>query len=420
MNKIIIIGAGVSGLSVGLMLTEAGKQVTIFEKEKKPGGLVRCDVVQGALYHRVGGHVFNSRNKQVLEWFWKHFSKDAFQLATRHAVISLQEGVCVDYPIENHLYELSDEMRSAALDDFLALTAQPPGEPDNFDDFLRRRFGNTLYNAYFGPYNRKIWRRPLTDVPLQWLQGKLPMPTIKEILSANIAQVKEMQMVHSTFWYPRCGGSQYIADRLASGLDVRYGTPICEIQRTEWNTWVVNGQEAETVIFCGNVKDLPRVLQGRGIDFSGIDRLEAHGTTSVLCSIETNPYSWVYLPSEEYEAHRMIVTGNFAASNNPPGITTATIEFSSDMAQDEIERQLQRMPYAPRYITHHYTPYTYPMQQQDTRGIINALKSSLEPQNFYLLGRFAEWEYYNMDAAMEAAMNLTTRLTSSVRGSVGL
>ena len=60
-----------------------------------------------------------------------------------------------------------------------------------------------------------------------------------------------------------------------------------------------------------------------------------------------------------------------------------------------------------KYITHQYTEYTYPIQNKNTRELIQNLKSVLEKENFYLLGRFAEWEYYNMDAAIGAALDLS-------------
>ena len=404
-----IIGAGISGLSIGRMLAAKGHKVALFEKEATPGGLVRCERIQGVLYHCVGGHVFNSRNKDVLNWFWQQCNKDDFQLATRHAVVSLACGSCVDYPIENHLYQMSAEMRDAVLDDLLQIVSEGYPVDNNFDDFLRHRFGETLYNEYFAPYNRKIWRRPLTDVPLTWLQGKLPMPSVKEILAANIGHIKEMQMVHSTFHYPKENGSQHVADTLAKGLDIRFNSPVGRLQKAG-EKWNVNGEEFDCIIFCGNIRQLPDILEGSGIELPGVDKLEYHGTTSALCEVDKNPYSWIYMPSEAHESHRIICTGNFAKSNSPADKSTATIEFSKEMNREQIEDQLLRIPFSPRYIAHRYTPCTYPIQNSETRGIIAAAKAALEPQGIYLLGRFAEWEYYNMDAAIEAGMKLIVRL----------
>ena len=171
MKRYAIIGAGISGLSAARMLTEKGVEVVIFEKENTPGGLIRCENVNGILYHTVGGHVFNSRSQSVLDWFWQQFDGNDFTLATRHAVVSLEDGSKVDYPIENHLYQMKEDLRSAILDDLLSIAASGYPEDSNFDDFLRHRFGETLYQEYFAPYNYKIWRRSLADVPLSWLEG---------------------------------------------------------------------------------------------------------------------------------------------------------------------------------------------------------------------------------------------------------
>lgn len=408
-SRYAVIGGGVSGLSSARMLQERGYQVTVFEKESTPGGLIRCQRVEGILYHCVGGHVFNSRKQEVLDWFWQHLDKEDFQLAVRNAVVSLADGTKVDYPIENHLYQMPESLRSAVIDDLLQIAAEGYGNVENFDAFLRRRFGNTLYNEYFAPYNRKIWRRELTDVPLTWLEGKLPMPTVKEILEANIGKVKEMKMVHSTFHYPKQGGSQHIADTLAAGLDVRYNCSVDSLEKAG-EQWLVNGELFDAIIFCGNVKHLPSMLKGVDVDMSSVEQLHAHGTTSVLCEVDSNPYSWVYMPSEQHESHRVICTGNFAESNSPAGMSTATIEFTLQLDKEEILKQLQLIPFSPRYIAHHYCPYTYPVQTSETPAIIAGLKSQLAPHGLYLLGRFAEWEYYNMDAAMAAAMKLTAQL----------
>jgi UDP-galactopyranose mutase len=46
--------------------------------------------VNGNLFHLVGGHVFNSKNETVLEWFWRFFDKDKeFVKASRNAKIFL-------------------------------------------------------------------------------------------------------------------------------------------------------------------------------------------------------------------------------------------------------------------------------------------------------------------------------------------
>lgn len=412
MKKLAVIGAGVSGLTCARLLSGKYK-VKVFEKESKPGGLIKCERVNGSLYHLCGGHVFNSKRQDVLKWFWSLFDCDKeFVKANRNSVVFMQDGTIVEYPVENHAYQFKEEMLQSFIKDLVQMARQNGVHPSNFEEFLKTRFGETLYHAYFQPYNEKIWNCDLRQIPLSWLEGKLPMPTIEEIIYNNIKKVEEKSFVHSSFWYEKFGGSQFIADRLAEGLDIVYNMNISNINFIKNKGYIINDEEFDWVIFCGNIKELPTFLTG--IDFGSscdfIKDLAFHGTTTCFCEINPNPYSWCYLPSPEYRSHRIICTGNFSQSNNAQGHTTATIEFTDSITEEEIKRNLENIPLMPRYIASHFNECTYPIQKADTRSKIQNLKKLLEIRGFYFTGRFADWEYYNMDAAMGAAMDLCKRL----------
>lgn len=410
MKTVAIIGAGISGLSAAQCLKDRFN-VKVFERESRPGGLIRCARAGGHLYHQVGGHVFNSKRQDVLDWFWTFFNqKREFVPATRHAVIAMPDSKIVGYPIENHIYMLDPPTIRNIIKDLMNLSRHTV-QPVNFEEFLKARFGATLFDIYFAPYNRKIWQTDLKNIPLTWLEGKLPMPSVEDIMFSNFCRQQEDRMVHSAFWYARAGGSQFIADRLAENLNISYNSPVNAIRQKD-KLWTVNGELFDSVVFCGNLKELPAMMGDTfPIPFrESVQKLNYHGTTTVLCEIQPNPYSWIYLPDEKYKSHRIICTGNFASSNNAPGKMSATIEFTGEQSKQEIDRQLDHIPLSPEYVAHQYTPCTYPVQSSDTRKTVQDIKQALEKENFYLTGRFAEWEYYNMDAAAGASIDLAERI----------
>lgn len=407
--RFAIIGAGMSGLAIANILKGHGIEAIIYEGDKRPGGMIKCDRVNGSLFHKTGGHVFNTKRQDVMNWFWQHFDKEKeFTKAIRHSSVVMDGMKNVPYPIENHMYYFPEDIQKSFINDLLNIASVGGGNPTNFDEFLRGRFGETLYKMYFQPYNYKVWRRDLTKVPLTWLAGKLPMPTVEEMIYNNFNHIEERQFVHSSFYYPKEGGSQFLANRLSEGLNIVYGQKIENI-RKENCQWVIGAEKYDKVVFCGNIKQIPSILSG-SIDLGGlinqIEDLESHGTTSVFCEIDRNEYSWMYMPSKEHEAHRIICTGNFSPTNNAPGKMTGTIEFTDYISKEDILDNLSRIPYSPKYLTHNYEKYTYPIQKENTREVIANVKNLLEPSGFYLLGRFAEWEYYNMDVAIGAALDL--------------
>ena len=412
-RKVAVIGAGLSGMGMAHFLSDR-YQVTVYERNDRPGGLVRCRRVEGSLFHLCGGHVFNSRRQDVLDWFWDRFDRDrSFTRADRNSAIVLSGGIRIGYPIEDHLYQLDESVQRGAIRDFCARMGQDPAPVagESFEGFLRRVFGDTLYGLYFCPYNEKIWRQPLSRVSVDWLEGKLPTPSAEEVFLHNFTHRQERSFVHSTFWYPLSGGSQFLADRLAEGLDIRYGSDVDKIRPVD-GKWRVEGAEYDLVVYTGNVRDLPGCLEG--ISLEGFEQplsaLPFHGTTSVFCEIDPVPYTWIYLPDKAYDAHRIICTGNFSPENNVTGRMTATVEFTDFVDRKQIRENLAAMPFHPRFLDFHYTPCSYPVQHSGTRKLIRSLKDLLRPHGFYLTGRFADWEYYNMDVALGAAMDLAGRL----------
>lgn len=411
-RRAAVIGAGISGMVTARSLRDR-YQVTVFEKEDRPGGLIRCREVQGNLFHTCGGHVFNSRRHDVLDWFWGHFDRSrSFVRVERNAKIVMPDGTVSGYPVEDHLYQLPEAVQRAVIRDFAAMMRGEGKKPAaHFAGFLEQTFGQTLYDLYFRPYNEKIWRRPLEEVPMDWLAGKLPMPSPEEVFLHNFSHREEKTFVHASFWYPRRGGSQFLADTLALGLDIRYGAAIEKLVYRE-GKWQIGNDLFDIVVYTGNVREVPALLEGvsiEGLDL-GLRALPFHGTTSVFCEIDPVPYTWVYLPDGAYEAHRIICTGNLSKENNRPGRLTATVEFTDELPQEDMLDQLKRIPLNPRYLDHCYTACSYPIQTQGTRELVREVKRRLRPCGFYLTGRFAEWEYYNMDVAAGAALDLASGL----------
>lgn len=415
-NKISIIGSGISGISLANFLnSNQDNKVEIFEKESKIGGLIKCDLVNGNLFHKVGGHVFNSKNEIVLDWFWSYFNKEQEFISNERNAKILMNNQFIGYPIENYIYQLPEVTVRNIINELAEKVNIKNDNSDNFEKFLIDNFGNELYQLYFKPYNNKIWQTELSKIPLEWLEGKLPMPNLKTILISNIIRSKETNMVHSKFWYPKQGGSQFIIDRLSKDLIINTQNPISSINFINGDLVLNNKIITNNIIYTGNIKNLSNIIQIKDDELirnlQNVNHFISNGTSNMLCETDETDLSWLYIPENKYKAHRIIYTGNFSPNNNSKNITrkTCVVEFSGKHSKDTMLSELDSLPGNLKYITHNYEENSYVIQNSETRKIISDLKNVLKKYNIFLHGRFAEWEYYNMDICIEKSMELSKK-----------
>lgn len=410
-KRVAVIGGGISGVSSARMLKQEGVDSVIYESNAKVGGLIECDKVDNVLFHKTGGHVFNSKNKSVLEWFWSFFDKESeFIHSERNAQILLNSQL-IGYPIENNIYKLERSLASKIIQDLLSNKREI--NPSNFKDFLLSNFGSTLYQLYFKPYNEKIWGSDLSDIPLEWLEGKLPFTTPQEIIENNIFRLEEKDMVHSTFSYPKQNGSQFIIDRLAEGLEIKLNSKVIGVFKND-NMYQIGDEIYSHIIYTGDIREVQDFLPWLALPddlATRVRSLQSHGTTTVLCEVDENDMSWLYLPEFSTDFHRIIFTGNFSKNNNgDKQRLTCTLESTKRLDETELLSQIKELPYNIKVLSIHRRESSYIIHDAETSNTVQEVKEILLQNNIHLVGRFAEWQYYNMDKAIEAAMDAVAKI----------
>lgn len=105
--KILIWGAGLSGITAARLLAEKGNKVTIYDFREHIGGIcydLKDDY--GTLYHKYGPHIFHTNNNEV----WKFLSKFTFWTKYKHKVKALlEDNTYVTLPINKETKEIVGE-----------------------------------------------------------------------------------------------------------------------------------------------------------------------------------------------------------------------------------------------------------------------------------------------------------------------
>ena len=412
--KIAVLGAGISGLSAARLLKDKGCDVTVYEKDPTVGGLARSRVTDGILYDPHGGHILNSKHPEVMEWAFSLYGRENWQFTERNAKIYFN-GKYISYPFELSLCELDTEDAVNCVHDFIL--SQQGQRPDNYRDWLIWNFGQAICDYYMIPYNEKIWAYPLEKMETHWMEGKMPLPTKKDMIrSMLLKDPTERKMPHSTFYYPLHGGIQSFVDAMVKGLKTVCGAAIERLE-TRAGRWYVNGEGPfDHVISTIPLPILPGVMDLPETVKDHIGGLKYNSLTTVLFECPETDITWLYIPSHDYRSHRIgyqsALTPN---AGNKPGGGCAAFEIIGERFDVEgLEKEKGVLPEELGYrqtLDSEFTEYAYVIHDLDYRKNMSCIKEYFDGlEGFSTLGRWGNWNYNNMDMCIWDAMALVENI----------
>ena len=266
MKKVVaVIGGGISGLTAGYVLSKKGYDVTVIEKTGSVGGLSKTFPYKEYLLD-YGPHNFHTHLPHVL-----NFVKD--ELGVKLNLIPIRSsklyfmGKIIDYPIKitDAIKNLDVLTAFMCFFDYLltrvaARLGLKSADEDSFEAWMVNRFGRRLYSLYFGPYVKKVWGIPGTELDVTVAKKRIPEPSLFALLLRLITGIKAFKR-HSedpstveSYYPPR--GIGVIAEKLSSDISsmggrVELDSQVLEITR--------GGGEKNTVKYLKN--GAPRELK---------------------------------------------------------------------------------------------------------------------------------------------------------------
>jgi len=429
--RIAVLGAGVTGLAIARLLRQKGLDVTVYEMEKTAGGLCRSECVDGFTYDVSGGHVLFSKDKQILAYLQRLLG-DMDVVETKRNTKIYYKGRLVKYPFENGLADLPDEDRFECVKGYVEahykrLYEKPP-QPENFRDWVVYRFGPGIAKHFMHPYNEKIWKCDLSEMGTEWVAGRVPDAPIDDVIRAALGISTEGYTHQAIFYYPRTGGYQKIADRLASGIEdrIRLATKVESVRR-RGEGFEVNGKAYDEVVNTMPLQELYRILADASPTAkAAAEALRFTSMTTFLLGIDgpdETTHSWIYLPHPENgPVNRVTHLSNYSPKNAPPGKSSilAEMTYTGDLRVDRkfaegIVADLASCGFVDRSrvstLAWTQLPYAYIVFDLDFAKKRGAALDYLEKIRLHTIGRFGRYEYMNVDQCLRRAFDFVKAFT---------
>ena len=172
--KVVIIGAGPTGLGAAWRLHELGfRNWRIFEREAYAGGLAASFIDNAGFTWDIGGHVQFS-HYGYFDRLMDVLLGDRWLMHERESWIWMRDRF-IPYPFQNNIRHLPErELKDCLTGLIRASTTTSIAAPSNFDEWIHAQFGEGIAKHFMRPYNFKVWAYPPSDLIIAGLASASP------------------------------------------------------------------------------------------------------------------------------------------------------------------------------------------------------------------------------------------------------
>jgi protoporphyrinogen oxidase len=419
-----ILGAGLAGLSAAYHL---GGEHLLLEKDPVVGGLCKSVDIDGYIFD-YAPHILFTRDDYVRTLF-KDLLKGNLCRHARESYIYL-EGVYVRYPFEVNLKTLPEDIIQECID---GIINRKTFKPKNFEEWIYTTFGGGIARHYMIPYNQKTWKYDLSKMNFDWIKGRVPSPSVEEMRKGASRTLKKDYGPNAEFMYPKHGGIGALADQLSGDLNVSTSSEVVEVRPsgTEVRVRYRKGEEtreiaSEKVLSSIPLPDLVGILHDPPEEV-----VRAAGSlvyNSLVCinvgvkRPDIIDKHWLYFPEEKFIFNRISFPMNFSEHTTPRGrssilveVTQREADINTEMIRDQVMEDLTET----EIITERdeievcdvsTSKYAYVIYDLDHKKNVGIVHDYLESINIIPIGRFGEWEYFNMDKAILSGKEAASRM----------
>jgi protoporphyrinogen oxidase len=416
-TETLILGGGLAGLSAAY---HSDREYLVLEREDRVGGLCRTNWYDGFGFD-LSIHVLFTKQPDLAELICTELLEGRYHDHTRSSWVYSHGGYS-GYPFQSNLYGLPVDVAADCLLGLVAAHAAPPATPANFAEWARATLGNGIAEHFFLPYNERVWATPPEEMDFGWIADRVAVPDLESVVRGMLEPPVTRWGPNSSFWYPLDGGIEALPRGLVAKLDpdrVRVGANVRTIDSVNRT---VTTDAGGTVEYDDLISSLPLPVLVRMVDDApaavreAAARLRWNTVYTVMIGVrrpEISDHHWVYFHEDEFVFHRISYPMNFSPTLVPDGCSSIMAEISHssyrdvsgrDLVQETIDG-LQRAgvlrpdeeivlgmvaPIAPAYVIY----------SLDHEACVATILEWLQRVGIRTVGRFGEWQYFNMDQAI--------------------
>lgn len=419
MARIVIIGAGLTGLSAAYHLEKQGYfDYALFEKEPIPGGLCRS-VVQDGFTFDYTGHLLHINDDYFRSFIEKIIGFEQFNVIQRKSFIYSQETF-TKFPYQINLYGLPADTIAECIEGYV-LRNKTDKNPKTFVDWTLSNFGAGFAKHFFFPYQGKIFAYDIEKLTASWTGRFVPQTSLKQIIQGATQNLDEPIGYNAQFFYPKNGGIMAWVHKIAQQLIKPLHTEFC-VKQIDLKKKVIHFTNGHIEPYDSLINTMPLDTFLR-LSHSTITSKLKQAVNYLKCNSVVNfnlginkpnisDKHWVYFPETKYPFYRIGFSHNFATSMAPAGCSSLYGEFAHFNKSPEWIEQTLAISLAQTkqwlgiddadiitqkilHISHAYVIYDAWRDEN-----LPKLLTQLNELGVHSIGRYGAWKYASMQEAV--------------------
>lgn len=364
----VIVGAGLYGAVFAREAVKKGKKVLVIDKRPNIAGNVYTEQIEGIHVHKYGAHIFHTNNKKV----WDYVTSFAEFNRFTNSPVANYKGELYSLPFNMYTFNkmwgvVTPEEAAAKIKE----QRQAAGitEPKNLEEQAISLVGTDIYEKLVKGYTQKQWGRPCTELP-SFIIRRLP---VRLTFDNNYFNALYQGI-------PVSGYTKMVANML-DGIEVELGVDYLE--KKEYYDSL-----GEKIVYTGPIDAYFAytlgTLEYRSVRFETevLDKPNFQGNAAVNYTDAETPWTRI--------------------------IEHKWFEFGKDENGQELPRTVISREYSSEWKPGD-EPY-YPVNDEKNGKLYEEYKKLAEKETDVIFGgRLGEYKYYDMDAVIAAALDMSER-----------
>ena len=365
----LIVGAGLYGAVCAREAYKKGKRVLVIDKRDHVGGNVYTEKIEGINVHKYGAHIFHTNNKKVWDYV-NQFAK--FNRFTNSPVANYNGEL---YSLPFNMYTFNKMWGVVTPEDVARKIEQQRKEagiknPRNLEEQAISLVGTDIYEKLIKGYTEKQWGRPCTELPA-FIIKRLP-----------VRLTFDNNYFNALYQGIPIGGYTKMVENMLDGIEVSLGVDYFQ------NKSDYDGM-SDKLIYTGPIDAYFNyslgALEYRSVRFDTevLDMPNFQGNVAVNYTDRETPWTRII-------EHKWFEFGKDENGKDLPK-TVISREYSSEWKVGD-------------------EPY-YPVNDDKNSSLYLEYRRLADcEKNVIFGGRLGEYKYYDMDAVIDAALSVCTKL----------